>query len=316
MKPCRISPKALEAIINNLVDSYDRHGGLNHIDGPNLPSRQVIAEITLGVESLLFPGYVAMERVDALNLRYAIGKRAVDTFDALVQEVGKSLNYALREPLCRDKPEMEGSVEDRAQCVVTRLFEALPRIRELLAKDAQAALAGDPAAKSHAEVILSYPGMHAIAIHRVAHFLYLEGIPLIPRMMSELVHRRTGIDIHPGAMIGESFFIDHGTGVVIGETTLIGDRVKIYQGVTLGALSVPEPDLPGARMQKRHPTIEDDVTIYAGATILGGDTVVGARSVVGGSVWLTHSVEADTKVLFQPTPPRIKNGGSLGGASG
>ncbi len=191
-----------------------------------------------------------------------------------------------------------------ASAIVMELLEALPSLRRTLQLDAEAALRGDPAAGSLAEVLLSYPGMHALTVHRIAHFLYLRHVPLIPRMMSEIVHRRTGIDIHPGATIGEAFFIDHGTGVVIGETAVVGHRVKLYQGVTLGALSVPREDVSRARSRKRHPTIEDDVTIYAGATILGGDTVIGTRSVVGGNVWLTHSVPPDTKVIFDP--PRLR----------
>jgi serine O-acetyltransferase len=172
------------------------------------------------------------------------------------------------------------------------LLEALPDIRAMLQLDVQAALDGDPAANSANEVILAYPSISAITVHRIAHLLYEREVPLLPRIMSEFIHHRTGIDIHPGARIGASFFIDHGTGVVIGETTEIGDRVKIYQGVTLGAMSVTR-DMRG---HKRHPTIEDDVTIYAGATILGGDTVIGRGSIIGGNVWLVDSVPSYARV--------------------
>jgi serine O-acetyltransferase len=179
-----------------------------------------------------------------------------------------------------------------AELIVDDFFDELPRIRRLLALDMEAAFRGDPAAKSAEEVIVSYPGFYAVTVHRLAHFFWERQIPLIPRMMSEVVHGRTGIDIHPGATIGESFFIDHGTGVVIGETTIIGKNVKLYQGVTLGALSVrkEEADI------KRHPTIEDDVTIYAGATILGGRSVIGHGSTIGGNVWITGSVPPNTLV--------------------
>jgi serine O-acetyltransferase len=179
--------------------------------------------------------------------------------------------------------------------VVEEFFEEMPKIRIILAKDLEAAVRGDPAAKSADEVILSYPGFQAIAVHRIAHFLWTRQVPIIPRMMSELVHSRTGIDIHPGAEIGESFFIDHGTGVVIGETTVIGKNVKLYQGVTLGALSVKKEE----GSCKRHPTIEDDVTIYANATILGGEIVIGRGSVIGGSVWITQSVPPDSKIYLK-----------------
>jgi serine O-acetyltransferase len=169
----------------------------------------------------------------------------------------------------------------------------------MLAKDIMAAYDGDPAAKGYDEIIFSYPGLRAITVYRIAHQLYLLGVPLIPRIMTEYAHSRTGIDIHPGAHIGESFFIDHGTGVVIGETSTIGNRVRIYQGVTLGALSLSKAECKKLRNKKRHPALEDDVIIYANATILGGETIVGARSVIGGNVWLTHSVPPDTEVFIK-----------------
>lgn len=303
-RDCDVSASELEQIVDGLIDSYRTYGGINHLEGPNLPSQDAIREITLGIEKLLFPGFVEAERVDRLNVRYSVGKRAAEILDRMTIELSKSFRYqaradGLREPTRDD----DAACDERARCVSIRLLQALPAIRAVLATDASAALRGDPAARSLAEVLLSYPGLHALAIHRVAHHLYHEGVPLVPRMMAELVHSKTGIDIHPGARIGEAFFIDHGTGLVIGETTVIGDRVKLYQGVTLGALSVPASELGEARNVKRHPTLEDDVTIYAGATILGGDTVIGAGSIIGGNVWLTRSVPPGTKVLFQP--PRL-----------
>ncbi len=184
-----------------------------------------------------------------------------------------------------------------AEAIALRLVEKLPRIRALLAEDVESAFQGDPAAKSFAEIVVSYPSIRALAIHRIAHVLHREGVPLLPRIMSEYAHDRTGIDIHPGAVIGRRFFIDHGTGVVIGETTEIGDDVRLYQGVTLGALSPRHGE--SLRHVKRHPTIEDGVTIYAGAKILGGDTVIGRGSVIGGNVWLTESVPAASKVVAE-----------------
>ena len=183
------------------------------------------------------------------------------------------------------------------------LLEAIPSIRKILATDVLAAYEGDPAAKSHDEIIFSYPGLYALMVYRVAHKLYEYEVPLLPRIMTEYAHSMTGIDIHPGAEIGERFVIDHGTGVVVGETTVIGRNVRIYQGVTLGALSLPKDAGQELRGKRRHPTIEDDVIIYSGATILGGDTVIGARSVIGGNVWITESVPPDTKVLMET--PRL-----------
>jgi serine O-acetyltransferase len=191
-----------------------------------------------------------------------------------------------------------------AESVALRLIERLPSLREWLAADVEAAFQGDPAARSFAEIVVSYPSVRALAIHRIAHVLYLEGVPLLPRIMSEYAHDRTGIDIHPGARIGRRFFIDHGTGVVIGETTIIGDNVRLYQGVTLGALSPRQVE--SLRNVKRHPTIEDDVTIYSGATILGGETVIGTGSVIGGNVWLTESVPPGSKVVAEPARQLVR----------
>ena len=194
--------------------------------------------------------------------------------------------------------QVELSPAATAREIALRFVERLPAIRMLLAEDVEAALEGDPAAKSLQEIVLSYPTIRALSIHRIAHELHVLGVSLLPRIMSEYAHDRTGIDIHPGARIGRHFFIDHGTGVVIGETAEVGDRVRIYQGVTLGAASLRESS--ALRGQKRHPTVEDDVTIYAGATILGGDTVIGTGSVIGGNVWLTESVPAGSQVVAEP----------------
>jgi len=191
------------------------------------------------------------------------------------------------------------------EALTTRFVGRLVALRQMLSLDVEAALAGDPAAKGYDEIVLAYPAIRALAIHRIAHELYDYGVPLLPRIMSEYAHDRTGIDIHPGAQIGQRFFIDHGTGIVIGETAVIGDRVRLYQGVTLGATSLR--DSAAQRGRKRHPTIEDDVTIYAGATILGGDTVIGAGSVIGGNVWLTKSVPPGARVMAEPPRHLVKS---------
>jgi serine O-acetyltransferase len=216
-------------------------------------------------------------------------------YTRLIEEVDKSLRY-----VCRRIKECPTDIcKDRAQVVAKELLETIPNIRRLLAGDVKAAYAGDPAAKSPAEIIMSYPCVFAIATYRIAHELHIRGVPTIPRIMSEYAHSRTGIDIHPGARIGKSFFIDHGTGVVIGETTVIGDNVRIYQGVTLGGQSFSRNEISKLRGKKRHPTIEDDAIIYAGATILGGKTVVGKGAVVGGNVWITSSIPSNTIVTLE-----------------
>ncbi len=250
------------------------------------------------------------------------GEQGFPDGDAVIRWAERTMDVLLRQ---RDEAELRAILESIADGLlhllrsielsepltredVTRSFlAALPGLRELVAEDVNAAYLGDPAAKSFAEIILSYPSIKAVTIQRLAHVLYGAGVPLLPRIMTEHAHQATGIDIHPGARIGRSFFIDHGTGVVIGETTVIGDRVKLYQGVTLGALSFSLDEEGNLlRGQKRHPTIEDDVTIYAEATILGGKTLIGKGSVIGGNVWLTSSVPAESKVVIEPTFKRIR----------
>lgn len=243
---------------------------------------------------LLYPGYFVAVRVDEVNLSYYIGQEAVEFYEGLSQQITLSLRHdCLRYGLpCTH-------FQERGQSEAIRLMRQLPRLRAILATDVRAAYEGDPAAKSHDEIIYSYPGLLAVTVYRVAHELWEQKVPLLPRIMTEYAHSLTGIDIHPGARIGGSFFIDHGTAVVIGETTEIGERVRLYQGVTLGALSLTKEEVDALRTQKRHPRVEDDVIIYAGATILGGKTVIGARAVIGGNVWLTESVPPDTKVFLK-----------------
>ncbi len=275
--------------IDALIASYESSGGINHRTGQNLPSKEAVHSIVADLETLAFPGYRQEDGIDDTNAAFVIGELAHRAARALVNEVTKSLEYGYR---LAGRPGCPAACHLEARRVVQDLFDALPGIRSVLMEDVSAAFDGDPAAKSTEEVILSYPGLEALTVHRFAHFLWKRGVPLIPRMMSEYVHAKTGIDIHPGATIGARFFIDHGTGVVIGETAVIGRNVKIYQGVTLGALSVRKSE----GESKRHPTIEDGVTIYSGATILGGDTVIGAGCVVGGNVWLTSSLPPGSRV--------------------
>jgi serine O-acetyltransferase len=280
--------KSLANAVEGILDSYTRHGNINHLEATSLPSKSRVAQLLDQLMDLVFPGYYGEHNLDELTSSYVVGERCARLF----RELSLTCSRAFR---AESTP--QGELEARASDVALKLLEAIPRVRDVLSTDVQATLQGDPAAASAEEIILSYPGLQAITSHRIAHELYLLGVPMLPRMMSEVTHSRTGIDIHPGAHIGPSFLIDHGTGVVMGETTEIGARVRIYQGVTLGALSV-RGGREEARGKKRHPTIEDDVTIYAGATILGGDTVIGRGSTIGGNVWLTHSVAPGTTVLL------------------
>lgn len=269
--------------------SYESAGGINRRSGQNLPSKEAVHAIVSDLETLAFPGYRREDGIDDTNASYVIGELAHRAAGALVAEAAKALEHKHRLAGLQGCP---AACHIEARDLVQDFFDALPGIRALLMTDVQAAFDGDPAARSVEEVILSYPGLEALTVHRFAHWLWNRELPLIPRMMSEYVHAKTGIDIHPGATIGPRFFVDHGTGVVVGETAVIGENVKLYQGVTLGALSVKKC----AGGQKRHPTIEDDVTIYSGATILGGETVIGRGSVVGGNVWLTSSLPPGSRV--------------------
>jgi serine O-acetyltransferase len=279
----------IDPVVRNILNSYDQLGGINHVGGPNLPSRQRTIDILQMLRSILFPGYYEREPIDETDLLYLTGERVGWVRKNLANEITKSLCHDCR---AYDRCDQIPQCVEKAASITDDLLNAMPGIRARLHLDVQAAIDGDPAAKSEAEVIVAYPGLAAISVHRIVHFLYQRDVPLLPRIMSEYIHHQSGIDIHPGATIGDSFFIDHGTGVVIGETTVIGDHVKIYQGVTLGALSVKK----SLARDKRHPTIEDNVTLYAGATILGGDTTIGHHSVIGGNVWLIRSVPPFSRV--------------------
>jgi serine O-acetyltransferase len=292
IKKTRAFRDEIPAIVDALVRSCDLPETFDHVGLEPLPSKEAVTEITKTACGLLFPGFFSRSRIDRVNLGYYFGQALTAFFEALSDQI----TFALRHE-CRRRSLSCMACDEQGKEIAVNLLKEFPKLREMLALDVRAAQEGDPAAKSCDEIIFSYPGLFAVAVHRMANKLLAQGTPLIPRMMSEFAHSVTGIDIHPGATIGESFFIDHGTGVVIGETTVIGKRVRIYQGVTLGALSLSKDDVERLRTVKRHPTLEDDVIVYSGATILGGDTVIGARSVIGGSVWVTTSTPPDTKVF-------------------
>jgi len=282
------------AIVDELVASCSKGGCFDHVSAEPIPYRESIIDILHRLALILYPGYFIRTRLDSINLEYYLGQQVIALYEILSEQVILAIRH---DCIRHNKPCVH--CEPLGHQLTVEFLRKLPKLRGMLAKDIRAALEGDPAAKSYDEIIFSYPGIRAITIYRIAHELYHQKIPLLPRIMTEYAHGRTGIDIHPGAHIGESFFIDHGTGVVIGETCAIGNRVRIYQGVTLGALSLSKAECKRLRSKKRHPSIEDDAIIYANATILGGDTVVGARSVIGGNVWLTHSVPPDTEVFIK-----------------
>lgn len=284
----------IPGIVHDLVKSCEAGDCFDHVDIEPLPSKEAIIEIIHLACRILYPGYFSRTRIDTVNLLYYYGQEVTLLFEALSAQITLALRHE-----CRRHGMDCVDCENRGQEIAILFMRELPRLRRLLAKDIRSAYEGDPAAKGFDEIIFSYPGLFAITVYRIAHELYKRGVSLIPRIMTEYAHSMTGIDIHPGARIGESFFIDHGTGVVIGETTEIGNRVRIYQGVTLGALSLPKDTVETLRNKKRHPTIEDDVIIYAGVTILGGDAIIGARCVIGGNVWITDSVPPDTKVFLK-----------------
>ena len=281
-------------IVKKLIISCESSDCFDHIGPEPIPSRQAIVDIIVRINRIIYPGYFDRIRVDEINVDYYFGLEVTALFESLSEQVALAIRHD-----CIRYNQSCTHCQDRGQEVAVAFLRALPALRHLLASDVRAAYDGDPAAQDHDNVIFSYPGLYAVTVYRIAHELHQQGVPLIPRIMTEYAHTRTGIDIHPAAHLGKSFFIDHGTGVVIGETTSIGNRVRIYQGVTLGALSLNREECQLLRNQKRHPTIEDDVIIYANATVLGGNTVIGARSVIGGNVWITDSVPPDTEVFLK-----------------
>lgn len=294
----------LESVVEAMLESYHSDERTSHLDAIFMPSRQRCIEMVELLRRMVFPGFFESRRITATNVRFHMGEQLSQLHELMHDQIFQSLCYQKHL-----KPEQANSTPGQACSQhawdITRGFlKTLPDLRALLATDVQAAFDGDPAAQSTDETIFCYPGLDAIFIYRIAHMLWKLEARLIARIISEYAHNETGIDIHPGATIDESFFIDHGTGVVIGETTEIGKRVKIYQGVTLGALSTKGGQ--AWRGRKRHPTIEDDVTIYPGATILGGETTIGARCVINGSVFLTHSVPPDHTVRVDHPEPQLK----------
>ncbi|MFW5857741.1 MAG: serine O-acetyltransferase EpsC [Planctomycetota bacterium] len=282
---------AAARLVRDIVATYDDARGINHLAGLPIPDGKAIIGAVEDLRFILFPGFTDSRPVDRTNIEFVVGDLLTRVYTVFRREIETALRYRCALDQCP-----EGHCGAVAHRIATELLEAIPRIRETLKTDVEAAFRGDPAAKSFDEIILAYPGIRAICMHRIAHELYAADVPLVPRIIAEHAHSLTGIDIHPGARIGQYFFIDHGTGIVVGETAVIGENVKMYMGVTLGALAPAKGQV--LRDARRHPTIEDDVTLYAGATILGGDTVIGQGSTVGGNVWLTHSIPPGTKVVL------------------
>ncbi len=285
----------LPSITNELLATYQDQNLINHIGSAPLPSKGDVIRIIEILFEILYPGYFGEQELTESNVAYVVGHQVSQLYDLLTQQAYRAIRHE-----CRRLGSTCTHCRLRSEDVAIEFLRALPGLREQLAEGVEAAYDGDPAAKSTGETIFSYPGILAVTVYRLAHELLVREVPLLPRIMTEYAHASTGIDIHPGATIGHRFFIDHGTGVVIGETTEIGDDCKLYQGVTLGAFSFPKDGCGKLiRGQKRHPTLEDRVTVYAGATILGGETVIGHDSIVGGNVWLTDSVPPNTTVQFE-----------------
>ena len=295
----------LPNITDQIVQTYDDLGTINHLDHCPLPSYEEVVAAVHDLTELIYPGYRRREGLHRGNINYYVGDLVDRLHDRLTNQIGRALRH---EAGATSDCDGDADYEALGQTKTLQFLERLPALRHVLATDVQAAYDGDPACKNLDEVIFCYPGLEAITVFRLAHLMHELEIPFIPRMMTEWAHNRTGIDIHPGATIGDHFFIDHGTGVVIGETCEIGENAKIYQGVTLGALSFPT-DGEGqlVRGQKRHPTIEDRVVIYANATILGGRTTIGHDAVIGSNVWLTSSVDPRTTVVLEKPKLRIRS---------
>ena len=283
--------------IGNVVDlilkDYDDERTVNKIDIYNQPDKEAIIDVVEKLMKILYPGYYS----DNVYKIYSLKNNMAATIEDVIFHLNKQIMIVLKYGKEEGK-ETEEALEKQAENITLSFMKKIPQIRSILETDLDAALDGDPAASSKDEIILSYPGLFAISVYRIAHELQLLGVPMIPRIMTEHAHSITGIDIHPGATIGKYFFIDHGTGIVIGETTIIGEHVKIYQGVTLGGLSTREGQ--GLRGKKRHPTIGNNVTIYSGASILGGETVIGDNVVVGGNAFVVNSIEEGQRVIAKP----------------
>lgn len=299
-KPPAVSTKdALPSVTARIVATYEECGRIHHLGHSPLPSYREIVDILADLREILYPGYGRRQNLHMGNVAYHVGDLIDGLHDRLTQQIARAFRHD-----CNNRDD-ETDHEARAEQIALKFLETIPELRHTLAEDVQAAYDGDPAAKGLVEIVFCYPGVAAVTVYRMAHELHRLGVPLIPRMMTEYAKGKTGIDIHPGSQIGSRFFIDHGTGVVIGETTRIGDGVKLYQGVTLGALSFPRDESGQiVRDAKRHPTIEDGVVIYANATILGGKTVIGHHSVIGSSAWITRSIAPYTQVTIED--PRLR----------
>jgi len=296
--------RQLPGVIDRLVKSIVETPGLQHLNRVHLPSRDVTIEIVKKLRELMFPGFFGKQGLTTDGVAYHIGELTFELSEMLFEQIRRCLRYRMQIPGERNGNDGQcADCDGQAADIVLEFFNRVPAVREVLATDVDAAFRSDPAARGTDETIFCYPGLFAIFVQRLAHELFALDVPLLPRIMTEYAHSRTGIDMHPGARLGRSFFIDHGTGVVIGETCAIGSNVKIYQGVTLGALA-PDRFVEEFRGRKRHPTIEDDVIIYSGATILGGDTVIGQGAVIGGNVFITSSVPPHNRVTAEP--PKLK----------
>ena len=292
----------LPRIVDAIVESCQDEDTIDHIDTVAIPDQESVIGLIEDLKDLFYPGYFGNQEIDRDYLTYHLGSEVNVVFEKLSHQIARAIRHE-----CHRTEIICTHCLNRSQAEATGFLEKIPGLRKTLAGDVRAAYNGDPAAQSLDEIVFSYPAIMAITIYRIAHELHNRSIPLLPRMMTEYAHSVTGIDIHPGATIGENFFIDHGTGVVIGETTQIGNNVRIYQGVTLGAHSfLKEPDGSLKRGYKRHPTIEDNVIIYSGTTILGGDTIIGTGSIIGGNVWLTSSVPPGSHVLIEEPQLRIR----------
>ncbi len=290
--PTRSLHAQVPDVVKQLLSSWSSKGCYEHISATPIPSQRKIIDIVEQSRRILFPGYFTQNRLHPTNLEFYIGNETTDLYDKVTEQI----HMAIRHDCSRNNRPCI-NCEVTSHDLALRFIQKLPAIAEILATDIKATLIGDPATKSSDEVIFCYPGLLATSIYRIANALFLLGVPTIPRIMTEYAHSQTGIDIHPGATIDEGFFIDHGTGVVIGETTVIGKNVRLYQGVTLGALSLPRDAGEKLQDKKRHPTLEDNVIVYANTTILGGRTTIGRGATIGGNIWLTESVAPGTRVL-------------------
>jgi serine O-acetyltransferase len=292
MQPSDKTQRRLEGLVEAVTDSYGEGRAIDSLETTALPNSRKVCEALSDLEHVAYMGFYSTRVLSPLNLRHHIAEHLQRATETLVEQIARAVAYQRHRGGMPGPDEIAWSEE-----VVMDTLEQLPRLRALLALDVQAAYEGDPAASSIEEIVFSYPAVQAITVYRIAHELFVRHVPMVPRIMAEHAHSKTGIEIHPGATIGRSFFIDHGTGVVIGATAVIGDRVKLYQHVTLGALSVPRAR-DGERPAQRHPTIEDDVTVYAGASIFGGQTVIGRGATIGANCWITRSVAPGTRVTF------------------